>query len=73
MSFKVLNFPFLSTFIKNIYVSCYYVVQGTGSNDDHIVNTVFTEKTFDVVKARYIDQMQNYNNESAVTEKYVER
>lgn len=47
-------------------------MHGTGNNDDHAVNTVLTEKAFEVVKARYIDQMQNYNNESAITEKYVE-
>lgn len=47
-------------------------MHGIGNNDDHTVNTALTEKAFNVVKARYTDQMQNYNKESVVTEKYVE-
>ena len=47
-------------------------MHGTGNNDDHRVNTFLTEKAFIIVKARCIHQMQNYNNESAIREKYVE-
>ena len=66
MGFKVFSLHFHSTFIrKNIYLLLLYasIAHGKGNNDDHMVNTVLTEKASNVVKGRGINQMQNYNDE----------
>lgn len=45
------------------------IVHGTGHSGDHIVNTVLTGKASSEAKAKGIDEIQNSNTESAITEK----